>query len=116
MKKRLTKSIKDRKLDGVCGGVAEYFNIDSTIVRFVWFALCFVKGFGIILYVVALIVMPNAPDSNYSDDDNIDNLKSANVDEKNEKKNEKKSSGKSKSDNNDAIHSDEDFDSFFKNK
>ncbi|WP_455720029.1 PspC domain-containing protein [Agathobacter sp.] len=55
--KRLTKSY-DRKLCGVCGGIADYFNIDPTIVRLIWllFVLCF--GTGILAYIIAAIVMP----------------------------------------------------------
>lgn len=55
--KRLTKSY-DRKLCGVCGGIADYFNIDPVIVRLIWlvFVLCF--GTGILAYIIAAIVMP----------------------------------------------------------
>ena len=43
MTKKLYKSVKDRKLTGVCGGIAEYFNIDSSIIRIVWIALVFLQ-------------------------------------------------------------------------
>ena len=39
MKNKLYKSVKDRKITGVCGGLAEYFDIDSSIVRIVWLFL-----------------------------------------------------------------------------
>ncbi|MGN0140717.1 MAG: PspC domain-containing protein [Roseburia sp.] len=55
--KRLTKSY-DRKLCGVCGGIAEYFNIDPTIVRLVWLLLVLCAGTGVFAYIIAAIVMP----------------------------------------------------------
>lgn len=55
--KRLTKSY-DRKLCGVCGGIAEYFNIDPTIVRLVWLLLVLCAGTGILAYIIAAIIMP----------------------------------------------------------
>jgi phage shock protein C len=56
--RRLHKSRADRMLDGVCGGVAEYFNLDSTLVRLAWVLLILVGGMGILLYLVAVIIMP----------------------------------------------------------
>ena len=58
MAKKLYKSITDKKLCGVCGGIAEYFDIDSTIVRLIWaiFTLC--GGAGILAYIIAALVMP----------------------------------------------------------
>ena len=58
MEKKLYKSNTDKKLCGVCGGVAEYFNIDSTIVRLGWaFATIFV-GAGILAYIIAALIIP----------------------------------------------------------
>ena len=61
MEKKLYKSNKDKKIDGVCAGIAEYFDIDPTLVR-LGFALlaCFVGG-GLIAYIVCAIVMPRDP-------------------------------------------------------
>lgn len=58
MKKRLYKSTSDKKLCGVCGGVAEYFEIDSTIVRLGLVIFTLLGGSGIIAYIVAALVMP----------------------------------------------------------
>lgn len=58
MKKRLYKVQKDKKLCGVCAGIAEYFDIDPTIVRLLWIFLVFCVGTGILAYVVAAIIMP----------------------------------------------------------
>ena len=49
-------------LFGVCGGVAEYFDIDPTIVRLAWALLAFACGGGIVAYVVAAIVIPDKPE------------------------------------------------------
>ncbi len=59
--KRLYKSRTDRMLDGVCGGVAKYFHLDPTLVRIAWVLLALLGGSGILLYIVAMIVMPKEP-------------------------------------------------------
>ena len=57
-KKKLYKSKKDRKLCGVCGGLADYFDVDSTIVRLIWIFLVCCVGTGILAYIVAAFIMP----------------------------------------------------------
>lgn len=58
--KRLYKSSKDRKLAGVLGGIAEYFNLDSTIIRLVFVAaLFFAVGTPVFIYIAAVFIMPN---------------------------------------------------------
>ncbi|MCC8159709.1 MAG: PspC domain-containing protein [Oscillospiraceae bacterium] len=59
MKKKLYKSSYDRKIAGVCGGIAEYLNIDSTIVRLLWAALVIFFGTGILAYILAALIIPN---------------------------------------------------------
>ncbi len=59
MKKKLYKSVADKKLGGVCGGIAEYFGIDSTLVRLAWVALTLFGGSGILAYIIAVLVMPH---------------------------------------------------------
>jgi len=59
--KRLYKSRKDKMIDGVCAGLAEYLNIDATLVRVLWALLILAGGAGLIAYVVAMIVMPVNP-------------------------------------------------------
>jgi phage shock protein C len=63
VQKRLTRSTTDTKIAGVCGGLAEYMDVDSTVVRLVWVLVTFFTGiiFGIIAYFVAWMVMPLAP-------------------------------------------------------
>ncbi len=59
MNKRLYKSTTDKKLCGVCGGIAEYFDLDPTIVRLAWVIFTLLGGSGIIAYIIAAIVMPS---------------------------------------------------------
>lgn len=59
MKKRLYKSAINKKLCGVCGGIAEYFDIDPTIVRLAWVVFTLLGGSGIIAYIIAALVMPS---------------------------------------------------------
>ena len=51
----------DRRIAGVAAGVAEYFDLDPTIVRLVWLVSIFFGGFGLLLYIVMAIVVPNEP-------------------------------------------------------
>ena len=61
MEKKLYKSNVDKKLCGVCGGLAEYFGIDSTIVRLILVLAVLFAGCGILAYIIAAIVMPDRP-------------------------------------------------------
>ena len=61
--KKLYRSRTDRKIAGVCGGFAEYLNIDPTLVRLlVAFAVLF-AGTGVLAYIVCAIVIPEAPET-----------------------------------------------------
>ena len=55
--KKLTKS-EDRKLCGVCGGIAEYFDIDPTVIRLLLIISVLFAGSGILVYIIAAIIMP----------------------------------------------------------
>lgn len=57
--KRLYKSSANRMLCGVCGGIAEYFDIDPTLVRLVWVIITFMGGAGILAYIIAAIIIPD---------------------------------------------------------
>jgi len=59
--KRLYKSEVDRKICGVCGGIAEYFNIDPTFVRVGWVLASLFLGSGLLAYIIAAIIMPTRP-------------------------------------------------------
>ena len=56
-KKRLTRS-DDKMIGGVCAGLAEYLDIDPTIVRIVWVLMVPFAGFGILLYIILWLIMP----------------------------------------------------------
>ena len=58
--KKLYKSNTDKKIAGVCGGIAEYFNLDPTVVRLAWVAFCALGGSGILAYILAAIIIPDA--------------------------------------------------------
>lgn len=61
MQRRLYLSRTDKKLAGVCGGIAEYFDIDATLVRLIWVLLTFAGGAGLPIYIIAAIVMQEKP-------------------------------------------------------
>jgi phage shock protein PspC (stress-responsive transcriptional regulator) len=62
MHKKLYRSRTDRKIAGVCGGLAEYFNIDPTLIRLIFIFLLLPGGLpGFIPYVIMWIIVPEAP-------------------------------------------------------
>ena len=101
MAKRLFKS-RNRVLFGVCGGIAEFFNIDPTIVRILMLVLVFAGfGAGIPIYIVAALIIPErSVDAGYADD-RYENMKDA------------RSYGNSASD---GSRSDDEFNSYFNNR
>ena len=60
-KKRLARSSTDKKIAGVCGGLADYFDLDPTIIRVCWLLAVLFAGTGILAYLVLWIVLPVAP-------------------------------------------------------
>lgn len=63
MQKKLYRSINDKKLCGVCGGIAEYFDIDPVLIRILWvcaslFSACFP---GLLVYIIFAIFVPSQP-------------------------------------------------------
>ena len=61
MEKRLYKSNQNKVLDGVCGGIAEYFNIDPTLVRLGWVVFCALGGSGLLAYIIMALIIPRQP-------------------------------------------------------
>ena len=61
--KRLMRSSRDKKLGGVCAGLADYFDLDPTIVRVVWLLAVLLAGTGFLVYLILWIVLPLAPAS-----------------------------------------------------
>ncbi len=62
MKKQLMRSGRDKKIAGVCAGVANYLDMDPTIVRVIWGVLAFGYGAGIVAYIILWIIAPVASD------------------------------------------------------
>ena len=67
MKKKLYRSKKDEKIAGVCGGIAEFLGIDSTLVRLIWALFILCAGTGVLAYIVCALVIPEKPDEEYID-------------------------------------------------
>ncbi len=59
-RKKFTRSLSDRKIGGVCGGIADYLDIDSTIVRILFLASVLICGTGGLLYLIIWLVAPEA--------------------------------------------------------
>ena len=62
MNKRLYKSRDNQMLDGVCAGIAEYFDMDRTVVRLAWVLFCLAGGSGILAYIIAAVIIPRRPE------------------------------------------------------
>jgi len=61
--KRLMRSSADKKIGGVCAGLADYFDLDPTVVRIVWLLAIFFAGTGFLIYLILWIALPLAPAS-----------------------------------------------------
>ena len=61
MEKKLYKSNTNKVIDGVCGGIAEYFNIDPTLVRLTWVVFCALGGSGVLAYIIMALIIPRQP-------------------------------------------------------
>ncbi len=57
--RRLYRSCTDRKIAGVCGGLAQYLNVDPTVVRIIFLILLFIGGGGLLIYLIIWICAPN---------------------------------------------------------
>ena len=55
---RIHKSATDKKVAGVCGGIAEYLGVDPTIIRLVWALMIFGWGTGLLAYIICALVLP----------------------------------------------------------
>ena len=61
MEKRLYKSNTNKVIDGVCGGIGEYFNIDPMLVRLAWVVFCALGGSGLLAYIIMALIIPRQP-------------------------------------------------------
>ena len=60
MEKKLYRSTTNKTIAGVCGGLAEYLNVDTTIIRVIW-ALIALSGAGLIAYLICALIIPEKP-------------------------------------------------------
>ena len=67
MQKKLYRSKSNKMIAGVCGGLAEYLNIDVSIVRIIWALITFTPGIGLLLYIICALVIPEKPDTEIID-------------------------------------------------
>lgn len=58
MKKRLHRSNENKVIAGVCGGIAEYFDMDPTLIRLAWILFCVLGGSGVLAYIIAALIIP----------------------------------------------------------
>jgi phage shock protein C len=59
--RKLYRSRADRKLAGICGGLAKYFNVDATLIRVLFVLLAVLGGSGVVLYLALWIIVPREP-------------------------------------------------------
>ena len=60
MEKRLVRNVQDKKIAGVCAGLADYLDIDATLVRGLWIFFTLLGGSGILAYLILWLIMPEA--------------------------------------------------------
>ena len=84
MEKKLYKSRSNKKIFGVCGGIAAYFGIDATLVRLIWGLAILFAGIGVLAYIICAIVIPAQPDgyAEYIPSDEKTKLKKSKTDRK----------------------------------
>ena len=58
MEKKLYRSATDKKICGVCGGLAKYIGMDSSILRVIWALITLLYGAGLVLYIICALVIP----------------------------------------------------------
>lgn len=58
-RKRLYRNVNDKMLCGVCSGLADYFNIDPTLVRLGWVIFCALGGSGVLAYIICALIIPS---------------------------------------------------------
>ena len=63
MEKKLYRSNINKKIAGVCGGLAEFLNMDPTIIRLIWVLVVFFGGAGLLAYLICALIIPEKPDN-----------------------------------------------------
>ena len=62
VRKRLYRSRGDRRVAGVCAGIADYLGVDATLVRIAWVLVAMAGGPGVLLYIVMAAIVPEEPE------------------------------------------------------
>ena len=62
MEKKLYRSRTDKKISGVCGGLAQYLNVDVTIIRLIWVLALLFAGGGLLAYIICALIIPEEPE------------------------------------------------------
>jgi phage shock protein PspC (stress-responsive transcriptional regulator) len=62
MERKLYRSRKDKKISGVCGGLAQYLNVDVTIIRLIWALALLFAGGGLLAYIICALIIPEEPE------------------------------------------------------
>ena len=63
MEKKLFRSNTNKKIAGVCGGLAEYLNMDPTVIRLIWVLVALFAGAGLLAYLICALIIPEKPDN-----------------------------------------------------
>ena len=61
MEKKLYRSATEKKLAGVCAGIAKYFSIDATVIRLIWAVAVLCAGTGLLAYIICALIIPEEP-------------------------------------------------------
>jgi phage shock protein C len=77
--KQLKRSRKNRIIAGVCGGFAEYFNVDPTLVRLIWVLITLAWGAGLLLYIIAWLIIPEEEGKTESEEKPLQNAEGLKV-------------------------------------
>jgi phage shock protein PspC (stress-responsive transcriptional regulator) len=81
--KQLYRSISNRRIAGVAGGIAEYFGVDPTPIRLLWLLAIFLGGSGFLAYLLAWIIIPEAPLAQTSQSQSTDSVETTPVQQSN---------------------------------
>ena len=75
MEKKLYKSVTDKKICGVCAGLAKDLSLDPTLVRLIWAVVTLFAGIGLLVYIICALVLPEEPkDADIVDADKKENV------------------------------------------
>lgn len=80
MNNKIHKSASDKMLAGVCGGIGEYFGVDSTWIRLAWVVFCLLGGSGIIVYIAFALILPSEASVRFKYEQEMGKMRNSAVD------------------------------------